>query len=194
MPEIVVVRHGETEWSLAGRHTGRTDLPLTERGERVAAGLRPLLAPRRFGLVLSSPLQRARRTAELAGLTPKIDPDLAEWDYGDYEGLTTAEITERLGRPWSVWADGVPAGETLQHLAERGRRVLARARPLLDAGEDVVLVGHGHALRVLTACWLGLDPADGARLVLRAGATGTLGFEHDWTALTGWNVRPPEGA
>jgi probable phosphoglycerate mutase len=190
VPEIVVVRHGETEWSAAGRHTGRTDLPLTEQGERAAAALRPLLAERRFGLVLASPLKRAQRTAELAGLRPDTDADLAEWDYGAYDGRTTAEISEELGRPWSVWSDGVVDGESLGDVALRVRRVIDRARPVLDQGSDVALVGHGHALRVLAACWLELAPAEGSRFVLRAGAVGTLGFEHSWPAITGWNVGP----
>ena len=188
--EIVVIRHGETEWSADGRHTGRTDLPLTERGERSARALRPLLADRRFGLVLASPLERARRTAELAGLSPQLDDDLMEWDYGAYDGRTTDEISEELGRRWSVWHDGVVGGESLGEVALRLRRVIDRARPVLDAGADVALVAHGHALRVLAACWLELAPTEGSRLVLRAGAVGTLGFEHGWPALTGWNVGP----
>jgi probable phosphoglycerate mutase len=197
MPEIVVVRHGETEWSVARRHTGRTDLPLTAAGERAARALRPWLAGRRFGLVLVSPLERARRTARLAGLDGEVDDDLAEWDYGGYEGLTTAEIRERLGRPWSIWDDGtVPGatpGESIDEVASRVRRVITRVEPVLDTGDDVALVAHGHSLRILAACWLGLPPSAGGLLVLGAGSVGTLGFEHDRHALTGWNQRPPSG-
>ena len=194
-PQIVLVRHGETEWSRARRHTGRTDLPLTPAGERAARALRPLLGGREFGLVLTSPLRRAARTAELAGLDPRPDGDLVEWDYGGYEGLTTAEIAERLGRPWSVWSDGVVPGDTLgESLAEvaaRTGRVLARAQPVLAAGADVALVAHGHLLRVLAAGWLGLPPQAGALFTLHAGAVGTLGFEHGWHAMIDWNLRPP---
>ncbi|MFL6138680.1 MAG: histidine phosphatase family protein [Frankiaceae bacterium] len=198
MPEIVVVRHGETEWSRARRHTGRIDLPLTPAGERAAGALRPLLAGRSFGLVLVSPLQRASRTAELAGLDGEPDADLMEWDYGAYEGLTTEQVRERLGRPWSLWDDGVAPGatpgESIEDVAARVRRVIARAEPVIDAGSDVALVAHGHSLRILAACWLGLEPRAGAVLVLGAGAVGTLGHEHGWHALTGWNQRPGPAA
>jgi probable phosphoglycerate mutase len=193
MSQIVLVRHGATEWSEAGKHTGRTDLPLTSAGERGALALRDLVARRDYGMVLVSPLQRARRTAELAGIPAyDIDPDLREWDYGGIEGRTTAEVSAELGRPWSVWADGVAAsgGETVEALAERGRRVLDRARPCLDTGRDVLLVGHGHALRVLAAMWLGLAPRDGALLALSAGSISALGLEHDRPVLDEWNLRP----
>ncbi|MDQ1701805.1 MAG: hypothetical protein QOF57_1057 [Frankiaceae bacterium] len=195
MSEIVLVRHGATEWSEAGKHTGRSDLPLTAAGEAGARALLPLLAHRAFGLVLVSPLRRARRTAELAGVTSyEVDPDLAEWDYGAYDGRTTAEISEESGKPWSVWQDGVEqaGGESLVALAGRATRVLARAEPLLAAGRDVALVGHGHALRVLAATWLGLDPAGGALLALSPGSVSALGFEHDRHVLARWNVRPDD--
>ena len=195
MGEIVVVRHGATEWSRSGRHTGRTDLPLVSEGEDAARRLQPALAERHVAAVFVSPLLRARRTAQLAGLdgdgTTRIEPDLVEVDYGGYEGRTTAEISAALGRPWSLWRDGtVPGdtpGETLQQVAARVDRVLDRARPLLGDG-DVVLVAHGHVLRVLTARWLGLGPEDGALFVLQTGRFGLLGHEHDWPALTEWNA------
>jgi broad specificity phosphatase PhoE len=192
MGEIVVLRHGETEWSLSGQHTGVTDLPLLPEGERRARELAPVLGRRRFAAVWVSPRERARRTAELAGLTATgVDEDLVELDYGGYEGRTTAEISEELGRPWSVWRDpvvpGRTPGETLADVGRRVDRVLGRAGELLDGG-DVVLVAHGHVLRVLTARWLGLEPAAGALFALPAGAYGVLGHEHSRPVLTGWGL------
>ena len=192
MSQIVLVRHGSTEWSVLGKHTGRTDIPLTSDGERGARALRPMLDGRPFGLVLVSPLLRARSTADLAGLASyDIDPDLAEWDYGAIDGRTTAEISEGLGRPWSIWQDGVEAGggESLTSLAARARRVLARAEACLESGADVALVGHGHALRVLAVTWLGLEPQAGALLALSPGSVSVLGFEHDRHVLEHWNTR-----
>jgi broad specificity phosphatase PhoE len=184
MAEVVLVRHGQTEWSRDGRHTGRSDIPLTSDGEADARALAARLR-RPFGLVLSSPLSRAARTAELAGLTPQLDPDLLEWDYGPEEGRTTAQARET--RPgWSVW-DGVGLAETLEQLATRQRRVLDRITPLVERDEDVCLVGHGHALRVLAACWLGLDPGVGQQLVLGAGSISVLGHEHGCPAVLSWN-------
>lgn len=184
MAEVVLVRHGQTQWSRDGKHTGHTDIPLTSDGESDARGLGPRLQ-RPFGLVLSSPLVRAARTAELAGLSPETDADLMEWDYGPEEGRTTEQARET--RPgWSVW-DDVGLGETLQELAVRQRRVLDRVRPVVERGEDVCLVGHGHALRVLAACWLGLDPGVGQQLVLGAGSLSVLGHEHGSPALLSWN-------
>ncbi|HKT02549.1 MAG TPA: histidine phosphatase family protein, partial [Rugosimonospora sp.] len=146
MGEIVLVRHGQTEWSAAGRHTSFTDLPLTAEGERQAKGLAPVLAGRRFAAVLSSPRRRARDTAALAGLVvTAVDGDLAEWDYGGYEGLTTPEIREQ--RPgWDLWRDGCPGGESPEQVGQRLDRVLERAAAALDGG-DVALVAHGHSLR-----------------------------------------------
>jgi probable phosphoglycerate mutase len=199
MGEIVVVRHGATEWSRSGRHTGVTDLPLLPDGEGDARRLRPVLAARPITHAFISPRTRARRTAELAGLIDGsvewvIDPDLVEVDYGAYEGRTTKEISVELGRPWSLWSDGtVPGetpGETLKQVADRVDRVLDRARPLL-AGGDVALVAHGHVLRILTARWLGLGPEAGALFPLETGRYGLLGFEHHWPALTGWNTGCP---
>ena len=191
MAEVVLVRHGQTEWSRDGKHTGRTDIPLTPDGERDAAALRERLATRSFGLVLTSPLVRAARTAELAGLEADVDPDLVEWDYGPEEGRTTDQARET--RPgWSVWNDGdwdPPAlGETLEQVAQRQQRVLERVRPVLDAGQDACLVAHGHSLRILAACWLGLPPGVGQQLVLSAGSVSTLGYEHGCPAVTSWNA------
>ncbi|GAB3349024.1 histidine phosphatase family protein [Modestobacter lapidis] len=199
MGELVVVRHGQTEWSRSGQHTGLTDLPLLPAGEDDARRLRPVLAERPITHAFVSPLGRARRTAELAGLfdgglETVLEPDLVEVDYGGYEGLTTPEIGAQLGGRWSLWADGTVPGETpgeaLDQVAERVDRVLARVRPLLADG-DVVLVAHGHLLRILTARWLGLGPAAGALFPLATGRYGLLGTEHDWPALTGWNVGCP---
>jgi broad specificity phosphatase PhoE len=188
--EIVVLRHGQTEWSKGGQHTGLTDLALLPEGEEQARALRRRLGSREFAAVWVSPLQRAARTAELAGLIATgADPDLVELDYGGYEGRTTAEISTELGRSWSIWADGtVPGstpGETLDQVAVRVDRVLDRARARLCDG-DVALVAHGHVLRVLTARWLGLPPQAGALFALPAAAYGVLGHEHDRPVLTGW--------
>ena len=185
MAEVVLVRHGQTEWSRDGRHTGLSDIPLTEQGEADATALGARLQ-RPFALVLTSPLSRAARTAELAGLAAEVDADLVEWDYGPEEGRTTEQARET--RPgWSVW-DDTGLGETLDQLAARQRRVLDRVRPLFDAGEDVCLVGHGHELRVLAACWLGLPPGVGQQLVLGAGSLSVLGSEHGCPAVLSWNA------
>ena len=200
MGELILLRHGETEWSRDGRHTGRTDIPLTPKGSVSAAALAPIVAERvegdRLAAVFASPAQRARRTAELAGLrVTKTDPDLWEWDYGGYEGITTVEIQrERPG--WSLWRDGVipgdadHPGETVEDVGERVDRVLKRAAPLLRDG-DVVLVAHGHVLRVLTARWLGLSPTGGRLFRLDTGTVSTLGTEHDEPVILSWNVPPP---
>lgn len=192
MGELVLVRHGQTEWSKVRRHTGRTDLPLTEEGERQARALRPLLAERRFAFVLTSPLSRAGQTAELAGLSGAVvHPDLAEWDYGAYEGITTAEVhRERPG--WNLWTDGVPPGppecpgESPDQVGGRADRVLADLAPAQERG-DVVLVAHSHLLRVLTSRWLGLPASGGAMFRLDTGSVSTLGVEHDRPVLTSWN-------
>jgi broad specificity phosphatase PhoE len=199
MGEVIVVRHGQTEWSRSGQHTGVTDLPLLPAGEEDARRLRAVLAQRPITHAFVSPLIRARRTAELTGLfdgsiDTRIEPDLVEVDYGAYEGRTTKEISAELGRSWSLWHDGtVPGettGETLEQVAQRVDRVLDRVRPLLADG-DVVLVAHGHVLRVLAARWLGLGPEAGALLPLATGRYGLLGHEHEWQALTGWNAACP---
>jgi broad specificity phosphatase PhoE len=186
MSEIVVVRHGETEWSANGRHTSRTDLPLTEQGRERARALAPQLAARNFALVLCSPLRRARETCELAGFgdVAELTPDLHEWDYGEYEGLTTPEIWE-TNPEWSLWRDGCPGGEQPAQVGARADRVLERLR---KAGGDALAFAHGHILRVLTARWLVMEVAEGARFALDAGATGTLGFERTTEVLAHWNV------
>jgi len=195
MGELILLRHGETGWSLAGRHTGRTDIPLTPRGEAAAAALAPLLARRDIVAAFTSPAQRAARTASLAGLSnAKPDPDLWEWDYGGYEGLTTPQIQEECPG-WYLWRDGVipgdaeHPGETVQQVGERADRVIARVTPLLAEG-DVVLVAHGHLLRVLTARYLRLIPDDGRLFRLDTGTISTLGGEHDEPVILSWNVPP----
>jgi len=201
MGELILLRHGQTEWSQAGKHTGRTDVPLTPRGVADAAALAPMLARRRIEAVFTSPATRARRTAELAGLDGaggripvKTDPDLWEWDYGGYEGMTTARIRER--RPgWYLWSDGVipgdadHPGETIEQVAHRVGRMLARVVPLLADG-DVALIAHGHVLRVLTACYLRLPPADGRLFRLDTGTISTLGTERAEPVITSWNMPP----
>jgi broad specificity phosphatase PhoE len=184
--EIVVVRHGETEWSATGRHTSRTDLPLTERGRERARALAGKLAGRRFSLVLCSPLRRARETCELAGFgdVAELYDDLHEWDYGEYEGLTTPQIRER-DPYWSLWRDGCPGGESPARVGARADRVLARLRA--DGG-DALAFAHGHILRVVTARWLGMEVAAGARFALDAGSLGVLGYEHDTQVLSRWNT------
>ncbi|MEO3803198.1 histidine phosphatase family protein [Nonomuraea sp. B1E8] len=191
MDEMVLLRHGATEWSKAGKHTGRTDLPLTGDGEEQARALAPLVKGREFGLVLVSPAQRARRTADLAGLNGyEVDADLWEWDYGGYEGITTPEIRE--SRPgWYLWRDGVipgdaeHPGESAAEVAARADRVIERARA---ARGRVALVAHGHFLRVLAARWLGLGPAEGRLFRLDTGTYSRLGFEHAEPVLMTWNA------
>ncbi|HXP22149.1 MAG TPA: histidine phosphatase family protein [Streptosporangiaceae bacterium] len=196
MGELILVRHGETRWSSAHKHTGRTDIPLTPAGEAAAASLAGPLAARPIVAALSSPAQRAVRTAELAGLAGlaglKVDPDLAEWDYGGYEGRTTQEI--RAGRPgWYLWRDGVIAGgpghpgETIGEVGARADAVLSRVRPLLADG-DVALFAHAHLLRILAARWLGLEPAGGRLFRLDTGTLSTLGAEHDEPVISTWNL------
>jgi probable phosphoglycerate mutase len=190
---LVLLRHGETEWSRSGRHTGRTDVPLTEHGEELARRAGALVADYRFVLALSSPLQRARRTADLAGLSPEIDDDLLEWDYGGYEGLTTETIRADLGYDWTVFRDGVPAGdtpgETVEEVAARASRVLKRATAAMAEG-DVALVGHGHCLRVLASVFLRQEPRLGAQLLLDAGSVSVLQFDREQPAIRVWNQGP----
>jgi probable phosphoglycerate mutase len=188
---LVLVRHGETEWSSTGRHTGTTDVPLTADGERDARLLAPRLAAFDLVLVLSSPLSRARRTAELAGLEPVTDDDLVEWDYGGYEGRTTAEIRESLGDPaWTVFDDGVvpgdTPGETVEEVAARASRVLERVAEPLARG-DVALFAHGHLLRILAATYLRQQARFGAHLLLDAGAVCVLDHERGVPAVRTWN-------
>jgi len=196
-PVLVLVRHGSTEWSRSGRHTGRTDVPLDEEGERVAVAMGPVLERFDFVEVRSSPLQRARRTAELAGIGPvTLDDDLVEWDYGAYEGLTSPEIRKRRGDNWRVFDAGVAPGgpgqtpgEDIHQVADRARAVLNRVRQPLRRG-PVALVGHGHALRVLTTVWLGMPPESGAMLELATGAVCVLSEEHEARTIRLWNRTP----
>jgi broad specificity phosphatase PhoE len=188
-PQLWLIRHGETEWSLSGAHTGRTDLPLTETGQKRAAAIGRLLNGRQFVLALSSPLTRARETCRLAGYgdVAVIDENLREWDYGDYEGLSTPDI--RAERPgWNLWEDGVPNGETVDQVADRALRVINRALfTAKDTGGDCALFAHGHILRILTACWLRL-PANAARLFgLDTATVGILGWERDTRVIRLWN-------
>jgi probable phosphoglycerate mutase len=194
MAEVVLLRHGETEWSVQRKHTGRTDIPLTPEGEEQARHAARLLADRRFSLVLSSPLQRALETARLAGLAPIVTDDrLVEWDYGAYEGRTTAEIRATEGADWSIWTAHVPPGSTpgeqLGDVAERADAVLIRIREALATG-DVAVVAHAHLVRVLTSRWLGMPPATGALLMLGAGSVSVLGDEHGAPAISRWNLDP----
>jgi probable phosphoglycerate mutase len=185
---IVVVRHGETEWSLSGQHTSRTDLPLTANGRKRATALRHLLSGYSFALVLSSPLRRALETCEIAGYgdVVELDDDLREWDYGEYEGLTTPQIRET--RPdWNLWRDGCPGGEGPAAVGQRADRVLER---LAAAEGDAVAFAHGHILRVLTARWAEMDVAEGARFKFGAGAIGVLGRERETRAVEHWNLSP----
>ncbi len=195
MGQLILLRHGETAWSASGRHTGRTDIPLTAAGEAAAAALAPALARRQIRASFTSPASRAVRTAELAGLhNAKPEPDLWEWDYGGYEGRTTAQIqAERPG--WYLWRDGVipgdaeHPGETVGQVGLRADAVLARVGPLLAEG-DVALVAHGHVLRVLTAGWLQQDPDDGRLYRLDTGTFSVLGTEHGYPVIMTWNVPP----
>ena len=181
---MVVVRHGETEWSRTGRHTGRSDIPLTENGERQARAVGEALRGREFALVVSSPLIRARETARLAGFEPELRDDLAEWDYGEYDGLTTPQIREQVP-DWTIWGYGAVGGESVEQLAARADRVVAE---LLAVDGDVLVFSHGHFLRVLTARWLELGAADGRLFALDSGTFSTLGFEREQRVIRSWNV------
>lgn len=188
--KLVLLRHGETEWSRTGRHTGRTDIPLTPHGEELARAAGELVRGYDFRLVLSSPLQRARRTAELAGLHAEIDPLLVEWDYGGYEGRTTGDIRAELGYAWTAFEHGVirgsTPGETVEEVAARASRVLTRVLPAMAEG-DVALIAHGHYLRILTAVFLRQAPRFGASISLDAGSTSVLGFAREQPAILAWN-------
>ena len=187
MRELWLMRHGETEWSRSGAHTGRTDIPLTAGGRANAAAVGRYLSGRHFDLVLVSPLQRARETCRIAGYeNAVIDPDLSEWDYGDYEGRTTQQIQAK--RPgWSLWKDGVLNGETVAQVGARAGRVIARALPFEG---DVALFAHGHILRILTATWLGLPPEGGRLFALGTASISNLGYEHETQVITRWNLSP----
>ena len=182
---VVLVRHGETEWSRSGKHTGRTNVPLTEKGRADAERLSSCLSGWSFARVFTSPLQRATETCRLAGLAEgsEIREDLREWDYGEYEGRTTPTIREE--RPgWSLWTDGVPGGERAEEVGARADRVIEEVR---GAGGDVVLFGHGHMLRVLTARWIALAPEDGSRFGLDPATIGVLGYERETPVILRWN-------
>lgn len=185
MPHVVLARHGETEWSRSGQHTGRTDIPLTELGRRQARALGEALRSRHFSRVLTSPLRRASDTCRLAGLGDRAElcPDLVEWDYGDYEGRTTADIRREVPG-WSLFRDGVPNGETAEQVARRADRVIGAVR--LGDG-DVALFGHGHILRVLAARWIGLQATDARHLPLGTATISILGWEREVPVLWQWN-------
>lgn len=184
----MLLRHGETEWSLNGRHTGTTDVPLTDEGRRQAKALGPELKPWKFALVLTSPLQRAAETCRLAGYgkQAKTRVELVEWDYGRYEGMTTKQITET--RPdWSLWRDGCPGGEKAADVGRRVDRVIAEIR---GTDGDVLIFAHGHVLRVLTACWLGELPETGRHYMLQTASLCVLGYEHSDSVIRRWNQPP----
>ncbi|OFE17365.1 phosphoglycerate mutase [Humibacillus sp. DSM 29435] len=191
---IYLFRHGETEWSLSGQHTGTTDLPLLPEGEQAARELADVLKNHHFERVLVSPLQRAKRTAELAGLGDfEIEPLLREWDYGAYEGITTKEISARIGHPWEVFVDGVVAGdtpgETIDEVSHRAQQVIDKVWPDLSNG-DVALFGHGHSLRVLTAAYLRIGPRFGSQLVLDAGSMSVLTHHRNTRCIGMYNLSP----
>ena len=184
--QTYLVRHGETAWSLSGQHTGVTDLPLTENGRRVAKLFEPLFAKESFSLVLTSPLERARMTCELAGLGKQavIDPDLMEWNYGEYEGLTSKQIREKTPE-WMLFRDGCPGGETPLQVSKRADQVIARARA---AEGHVALFAHGHILRVLAARWLGLPAEEGCHFMLDTATLSILGYYQNIPAVKRWNA------
>jgi probable phosphoglycerate mutase len=182
---VWLVRHGETEWSKSGQHTGRTDIPLTATGEQQGKALGRNLAGRQFALVLTSPLARARETCRLAGFdaAAQVSDDLLEWNYGIYEGRTTAAV--RADQPgWSIWTTPIPQGETVEQVGERARRVIERADAV--AG-DVALFAHAHFLRILAACWIGLPPIHGRNLTLDTASLSVLGYERETRVIQVWN-------
>jgi probable phosphoglycerate mutase len=184
--EIWLIRHGETEWSLSGAHTGHTDIPLTPRGYECAAAIGRKLAGREFPLVLTSPMQRARETCRMAGYgeSAQVDGNLKEWDYGDYEGRTTADI--QRDRPgWSIWKDGPLNGERITDVAARADAVIAR---LLSSNGDAALFAHGHLLRILAARWAGFEPTAGSRLALDTATISVLGYERNTQVIRSWNL------
>ena len=192
--QIWLVRHGETEWSKTGQHTGRTNVELTTYGEQQARALAHAFDDASVGLTLCSPLTRARNTAQLAGVTPdEFTDDLLEWDYGAYEGITTAQIRDQAGDPsWLIWdhpiTAGTTPGEQLADVGVRVDRVIARCLPVVESGRDCILVSHGHLLRILTARWLGLAPIAGRLFALDPARLSALGFEHETHVLREWNA------
>ena len=183
--EVWLIRHGETEWSASGRHTGRTDLALTGKGREQAVLLREKLALRAFSLVMSSPLARAVETCKIAGYgeVAEVTDDLMEWDYGEYEGLTSSQIREKIAG-WTIWTGDPAGGETIGQVADRARRVIGRAREIKG---DVVLFSHGHLLRVLCSCWLDLPPDSGRLFALGTASIGILGYERGAPVISLWN-------
>lgn len=183
--ELWLIRHGETEWSLSGAHTSRTDIPLTDRGRQRAEKIRDYLRGKNFSLVLTSPMERARETCQIAGFgdVAQVDDDLKEWNYGIYEGRTTKDIQKEIPG-WSVWSSPITGGESIDQVAERANRVIARAAA---KGGSVAMFAHAHILRILAACWIQSPPVMGSRLALSTGAVSTLGFEHDTRVITMWN-------
>jgi broad specificity phosphatase PhoE len=186
MSEVVLIRHGETDWSRTGKHTGRTDIPLTERGREQAVAVGAALRGRRFAFVLTSPLERAAETCRLAGYgnVARQRDELMEWDYGDYEGRKTVDI--RKERPgWTLWRDGVPGGESVAEVGARADRVIAELRAQTG---DAAVFAHGHVLRVLAARWVGLGPEAGQLLALDPGTLSVLGYERETSVLRSWNA------
>jgi len=202
-PQLVLLRHGETQWSASGQHTGRTDLPLTLAGEEQARTAGRALSGLSFAAVFASPLERARRTAAIVGYPDAVvDPDLAEWDYGPVDGRTSVDVSALLGHDFQIFDDGVRVlppdtehgggrpGELLEDVAARARRFVERADATLQAGGNVLAVAHGHLLRVLATAWLGIDPRFGSRLELGTAAICQLGYGHDLRTIEGWNLPP----
>jgi broad specificity phosphatase PhoE len=189
---IWLVRHGETEWSKSGQHTGRTDIALTPTGVQQARALGTLLAGRKFALVLTSPLGRARETCRLAGLSEgaQVTEDLHEWNYGIYEGITTKAVRDKQP-DWTIWTTPIPEGETVEQVGERARRLIARVE---QAPGDVALFAHGHILRILGACWMGLPPIHGRNLGLYTATLSILGYERETRVIEVWNKAPERHA
>ncbi|NUQ30241.1 MAG: histidine phosphatase family protein [Acidobacteriaceae bacterium] len=191
-PRLFLVRHGETEWSLSGQHTGVTDIPLTENGREKARTVGALLNQRCFALVQTSPMQRARETCILLGYGPHavVNPDLCEWNYGIFEGLTTPQIREQRNDPhWNIFDSEIPNGEKIEEVAVRAQRVIDAALAAASEG-DTLLVAHGHILRILAATWLGLEPRGARLLSLVPASLSILGYEHDQRVLQTWNRTP----
>lgn len=186
--EIWIVRHGETAWSKSGQHTGRSDLPLTEKGREEAGAARDLLKGRKFSAVLCSPLVRAVTTCEIAGYRDQaeLEPLVMEWDYGELNGLTRAQVRDRLGADWNIWKGPVPGGETLQQVGDRAAAVM---RKIEKVDGDVLIFAHGHFLRIFTATYLGMEPGAARHFALATASAGILGAENGYPALKAWNVR-----
>jgi broad specificity phosphatase PhoE len=182
---IYLIRHGETEWAKNGRHTGRSDISLTDAGREQAGFLLPIFDDVKFDRILSSPLQRALETAKLAGLSPmvELDEELLEWDYGDYEGLTTKQIRERVS-DWSIWTHLCPNGETIEQISQRADRVVARLR---STAGNVAIFSHGHFLRILVSRWIGLSADHGSRFLLGTSTLSILGYENETPVIKTWN-------